>query len=170
MAIVLAIQRWRPYLLGQKFIVRTDQRALKYLLGQRVIQPRYQRWLVKLLGYQFEVQYHSGPDNKVADALSRVTPTVHLARLEVPPVIDVEVVLQEVLHDPKLSAIILKLQHQEDTIAKFNLQYYKGRLFLSRLSFLLPAILHTYHNSVFGGHSVFTHLLNVLRENYIGKE
>lgn len=32
MVVVLAIQRWRPYLLGQKFVVQTDQQALKYLL------------------------------------------------------------------------------------------------------------------------------------------
>lgn len=45
MAIVLAVQRWRPYLLGQKFIVKTDQKALRYLLDQRVVQPQYQKWL-----------------------------------------------------------------------------------------------------------------------------
>lgn len=32
MAIVKAVQRWRPYLLGQRFIIRTDQQALRFLV------------------------------------------------------------------------------------------------------------------------------------------
>jgi hypothetical protein len=31
MALVAAIKTWRPYLLGQRFVVRTDHRSLKYL-------------------------------------------------------------------------------------------------------------------------------------------
>ena len=53
MAVVLAVQRWRPYLLGTKFIVKTDQKSLKFLLEQRTIQPQYQKWVAKLLGYSF---------------------------------------------------------------------------------------------------------------------
>ncbi|CAJ2649147.1 unnamed protein product [Trifolium pratense] len=71
MALVLSIQHWRHYLLGKKFFVYTDHKSLKHFLQQRISSPDQQCWLAKLLGYQFEVIYKPGPDNKAVDALSR---------------------------------------------------------------------------------------------------
>ncbi|KAA0032847.1 transposon Tf2-1 polyprotein isoform X1 [Cucumis melo var. makuwa] len=84
LAVVPAVQRWRQYLLGRKFIVKTDLRSLKFLLEQLVIQPQYHKWIVKLLGYSFEVIYKLGLENKAADALSRMPLTVHLYNLTSP--------------------------------------------------------------------------------------
>jgi len=36
MALVLAIQHWRPYLFGERFTVYIYQRSLRYLLEQRI--------------------------------------------------------------------------------------------------------------------------------------
>ena len=71
MALVLAIQHWRHYLLGRPFVVYTDHKSLKHFLQQRLTSPDQQCWLAKLLGYQFEVKYKPGLENKAADALSR---------------------------------------------------------------------------------------------------
>ena len=69
LALVTAVQKWRPYLLGQAF--KTDQQSLKYLLEQRVGTPTQQKWLSKLIGYDFMVEFRAGKENLVADALSR---------------------------------------------------------------------------------------------------
>jgi hypothetical protein len=36
MALIATVRKWRPYLLGQKFVVRTDQKSLRYLFEQTI--------------------------------------------------------------------------------------------------------------------------------------
>ena len=70
-ALAIVVKKWRAYLLGRPFVVRTDHQSLKFLLEQRIATLTQQKWLVKLLGYAFVVEYKKGSENKVVDALSR---------------------------------------------------------------------------------------------------
>lgn len=69
MAIVLALQKWRHYLLGKQFIVCTDQKNLKHLIEQKNISGDQQCQVIKVSGYDFEIQYRLGVENKTTDAL-----------------------------------------------------------------------------------------------------
>ena len=69
-AICIAILKWKSYLMGCHFIVRSDQQSLRFLSQQREINHEYQHWVTKLLWFDFEIQYKTGSSNRVADALS----------------------------------------------------------------------------------------------------
>jgi hypothetical protein len=63
--------------MGHMFKIKTNKQALKHLLQQRIGTPAQQRWLSKLLGFDFEVKYKQGKENKAVDALSRIHTTEH---------------------------------------------------------------------------------------------
>ena len=159
MAVVLSVQKWRHYLLGRKFTIVSDQKALKFLLEQREVQPQFQKWLTKLLGYDFEILYQPGLQNKVADALSRKDHSVELNTMTTTGIVDIEIIAKEVEMDQELQKIIAELKGEVDQGGKYQWNngrlLYKGRMVLPRNSSLIPSLLHTFHDSILGGHSGF---------------
>lgn len=70
LAVVKAIEHYRHYLIGKKFILYTDHKALTYLWEAKNPTTRMIRWVMKLQEYDFEVIYIKGEENR-ADELSR---------------------------------------------------------------------------------------------------
>jgi len=70
-AITEAIAKFRHYLFGHKFVIKTDQTSLRSLTDQVVHTPEQQNWLHKLIGYDFTIEYKPSKENVVADSLSR---------------------------------------------------------------------------------------------------
>jgi hypothetical protein len=70
-AVVHALKIWRHYLLGNVCHIYTDHKSLKYIFTQSELNMRQRRWLEPIKDYEFEIHYHPGKANVVADALSR---------------------------------------------------------------------------------------------------
>lgn len=70
LALVMAVQKWLLYLLGGRFVVRSNQHSLKYLWSQKISTTAQQKWLYKLMGFYSSIEYKKGKENIVADALS----------------------------------------------------------------------------------------------------
>lgn len=71
-AITEALAKFRHYLLGHQFTIKTDQKSLRTLMDQSSQTPEQQAWLHKFMGYDFKIEYKPGKENIPADALSRM--------------------------------------------------------------------------------------------------
>ena len=65
-------EQFREYLQYQPFLVRTDNNPLTYVMTMPNLDAVGHRWVAAMAGYNFEIEYVRGTDNKVTDALSRV--------------------------------------------------------------------------------------------------
>ncbi|PNY16937.1 retrotransposon-related protein [Trifolium pratense] len=160
MALVLSIQHWRHYLLGREFIVYTDHKSLKHFLQQRVSSPDQQCWVAKLLGYQFEVKYKPGSENRAADALSRCFDEGEMNTIiSFPLWADRQKLLDELTNDSYIKKLMLEVQESPETKPGFEVKQgvllYHDRLVLSPHSPSIPWLLEEYHSTPSGGHSGF---------------
>ena len=64
--------QFREYLQYQPFLIRTDNNQLTYVMTMPNLDAIRHRWVAAMAGYNFEIEYVCGSDNKVADALSQV--------------------------------------------------------------------------------------------------
>lgn len=159
LAVVVTVHKWKHYLLGHHFKVKTDHLSLKYLMEQKLTTFMQQKWLTKLLGFDYEIIYKQGVDNKVVDALSRVE---HLqdqeAELEALSVVLSEWVQElkdRVAQDTELQKLIAELNTAPTNHPKYQIQhgllYYKSKLVVGNCPALRRKFITNHHNSAMGG-------------------
>ena len=64
-------------MLPTEFVLFSDHQALRYLNSQKKLNARHAKWVEFLNEYSFVINHRSGIENKAADALSRLTVTLH---------------------------------------------------------------------------------------------
>lgn len=71
LALKLALEEWKHYLLPITFTARTDHHGLKYLKSQKHLSERQWHWLAFFSEFHFFLHYRPGANMQVPDALSR---------------------------------------------------------------------------------------------------
>jgi hypothetical protein len=173
MAILHALKKWNPYLIGRHFKVKTDHDSLKYFLEQRLSSEEQQKWVTKILGYDFEIVYKKGKQNVVVDALSRKDEDVE-AFLCAISIIQTDWIIEvrdEWKNDEKVWTLIQRLQqdsHASDTFTwKNDSLWYKDRLYLCKNSQLKQKVLLELHTSPVGGHSGFLKTYHRVKKDFL---
>ncbi|KAK2367199.1 hypothetical protein QL285_080510 [Trifolium repens] len=153
LAIAEAIAKFRHYLLGHRFIIRTDQKSLRNLMDQSLQTPEQQDWLHKFLGYDFVIEYKPGKENLAADALSRL---MTLAWTE--PQCDFFKLVKAALSvDTKLVEIMQQCAQEGHSLPHYTMKdgllFWKKRLVIPQQPDLVKKILYEFHTSPIGGHA-----------------
>ena len=73
LSVVQFTRQFRHYLLGRKFLLRTDNNSLTWLLRFKHIEGQLARWLEELSQFDMVVQHRPGTKHGNADGLSRIS-------------------------------------------------------------------------------------------------
>lgn len=71
LAVITFMNHFRHYLLGQKFLLRTDHGSIRWIFEFKDPPGQVARWLEVLAQYDFEIQHRPGSKHNNADSLSR---------------------------------------------------------------------------------------------------
>nr|GEU49735.1 hypothetical protein [Tanacetum cinerariifolium] len=70
-AVVFALKTWRHYLYGTKSVIYTNHKSLQHIFDLKEFNMRQRRWIELFSDYEYEIRYHPGKANVVADALTQ---------------------------------------------------------------------------------------------------
>ena len=71
LAVVVFMNHFRHYLLGKKFLLRTDHGSLRWIFEFKNPRGQVARWLEHLSQFDFDIEHRAGTKHQNADGLSR---------------------------------------------------------------------------------------------------
>jgi len=157
LAIILAVDKWKPYLQHQPFTIATDQRSLIHLGDQKLSDGLQHKAFIKLLGLNYRLIYKKGLDNRAADALSRKHHPEQLYAISMSKPKWLEIIVEAYQKDPPTKQLLTELSLTQSNDKGFSLQdgliKYKGKFWLGNHQEAHQAIFTALHDSGLGGHS-----------------
>ena len=81
LAIVWFTEHFKHYLIGKKFLLRTDHGSLRWLFRFKEPEGQMARWLERLARFDFDIEHRPGVKHGNSDGLSRVPCEGHCKKL-----------------------------------------------------------------------------------------
>lgn len=157
LAILLAVQKWRAYLICGTFTIKTDQKSLKHLMEQKISTPLQHKYMAKLMGFNYKIEYKKGSENGAADALSRRDSQAELEQITILQPAWVQELNDSYVGDPLAQEGIAECTIEPQGVSFYQycdgILKYKGKLYVGETSGLRARIIQHIHESNIGGHS-----------------
>ena len=166
LAIMHALVKFRQYLVGGKFVVRTDHNSLRYLLEQKDLNERQQKWVSRIQAYDFDIEYVKGKKNIVADALSRRPSACSLSEISADWK---SILLVEYSKNTFACELMDGLIRDDRYRIVDDVIYYKDRIYLVPESKLKEKILQSCHDTPLVGHQGYFKTYRQIRERFSWK-
>lgn len=140
LAVIWALEHFRPYIEGLHVTIFSDHSSLRWLMSRPNLSGRLARWSLRLQDFDFDIVHKPGTSNRVPDALSRNPATSGsvpfgllpdyaiiggLDLRALPPVIfsDREHIRQLQLNDPETGKLLRMLEGQDERATEELSQY-----------------------------------------------
>lgn len=149
LAIMHALAKFQSYLVGGRFVIKTDHNNIKYFMSERDLNDRQQKWVTKLQAYDFDIEFVKGKKNVVADALSRRPHICALAEISGDWR---DWIIAEYVGDAWASGLILGTIQDDLYEVIDGLIRVQDRVYLIPSSHLREAILKAFHDAPTAGH------------------
>jgi hypothetical protein len=168
-AIVHALRKWRHYLMGKRFELRTEHNGLKYLFDQPNLNAMQSRWLEFLREYDFDIKHIKGKENKVVDALNRRVHELHATAISMYQNDIKRKIMEATDADVQYRELVAKLQKGKmpQKVDNYNLEI-DGilLLFVPNVQDLKHMIFHEMHNVPYGGHLGYQKTVAAVKSHY----
>ena len=127
LAVVVFAQLYRPYLVCQKFTLRTDHGSLTWLRNFREPEGQLARWLEQLQGLEFDIVHRRGTAHQNADGLSRL-PCRQCGRPDhgIPPLAEIAVTAMQ-LPEPHSHGTLREVQLADPLLGPLLLGKEEGK-------------------------------------------
>lgn len=165
LAVILAIEKFRPYIEGVHFTVITDHASLCWLQNLKDPAGRLARWALRLQAYDFKMIHRPGKQMLVPDALSRSVAIIDFGT--------------QPTRDADYLALRQKIQSDPGSYPKFRLENQMIYFYNTRGAaasppgwrILVPAdwkdrVLHEHHEQPTAAHGAFYKTLGRIRAEY----